>query len=229
MSQRLQRLATDWNTYASLIAAAGAGLTGATGLVDELAKAVAGVTELQPAAKWLAAGVLAVLSALAFASALGRRSRLLRPERFVISADDPAHLVGRDEEVKALAKECERNALVFLQGESGAGKSALVLGGLLPHYQAARTGNEIPRLLPVRIDASPLSWDRGLRTELARAIAGLSADERTQLCAAAPLGVGRTCSFANWSGAGYAQRETCAKGRTGRCRRPGRADEDRNT
>ncbi len=132
--------------------------------------------------------VQAVLSVLALASALGRRSTLLRPERFVISADDPAHLVGRDEEVKALAKACEHNALVFLQGESGAGKSALVQGGLLPHYQAARTANEVPRLLPVRIDASPLSWDMGLRTGLARPIGGLSADERTQLGAAAPLG-----------------------------------------
>lgn len=90
----------------------------------------------------------------------------------------------------ALARECERNPLVFLQGESGAGKSALVLGGLLPQYQATRAGNEAARLLPIRIDASPLAWDKGLRIELARALRDVSADEQARLGATAPLGSG---------------------------------------
>lgn len=177
MSPRLQRLATDWKTYASLITGAGAGLAAATELVNKLALAIAGVKNLPPEAKWLAAGLLATLSVLALWASRSRRSRLLRPDRFVISADDPEHLVGRDEEVKELAKACEQNALVFLQGESGAGKSALVLGGLLPHYQATRAGTDAPRLLPIRIDASPLSWDNDLRVELARALRDVSAEE----------------------------------------------------
>jgi len=185
MSPRLQRLATDWKTaLAGLGIAVSAGLAAATELVNKLALAIAGVKDLPSEAKWLAAALLAALAVLALVSALGRRSTLLRPERFVISADDPEHLVGRDDEVKALAKACEQNALVFLQGESGAGKSALVQGGLLPQYQATRAGNEAAQLLPIRIDASPLAWDNGLRIELARAIRGLSADERAQLGAA---------------------------------------------
>ena len=132
---------------------------------------------------------------LALVAVLGRRSILLRPERFVISADDPEHLVGRDEEVKALAKACEQNALVFLQGESGTGKSALVLGGLLPHYQASRTGNEAARLLPIRIDASPLSWDNDLRVEVARALRDVSAEEQVRLGATAGPGSGDPFSW----------------------------------
>jgi conflict system STAND superfamily ATPase len=181
MSPRLQRLTTDWKTYTGVIAGAVAGLSVATELLDKLAKAVAGVANLPPEMKWLATGLLAALSVLALVAVLGRRSILLRPERLVISADDPKHLVGRDEEVKALARECERNALVFLQGESGAGKSALVLGGLLPHYQATRADSEAARLLPIRIDASPLAWDNGLRIELARALRDVSADEQARL------------------------------------------------
>jgi hypothetical protein len=187
MSPRLQRLATDWNTYAGLIAGAGAGLAAATDVIKAVASAVTEADKLPPEAKWLAAGLLTVLSALFLIAALGRRSILLRPERFVISADEPQHLVGRDEEVKALAKECERNALVFLQGESGAGKSALVLGGLLPYYQGTQAGSEGSRFLPIRSDVSSLSWNNGLRIELARALRGLSADECAQLGAAAAI------------------------------------------
>ncbi|MGH8568845.1 MAG: hypothetical protein ACREXU_12740, partial [Gammaproteobacteria bacterium] len=189
MSPRLQRLATDWwNTLAVLVTGAGAVLTLATEIPDKLANAVAGVANLPPAAKWVLAVLFAGLSVLALVSAFGRRSTLLRPERFVISADDPEHLVGRDEEVKALAKACEQNALVFLQGESGAGKSALVLGGLLPHCQATRAGSEAPRLLPICIDASPVAWDKGLRIELARSLRDVSAEEQEWLGATAPLG-----------------------------------------
>jgi hypothetical protein len=195
MSPRLQRLATDWKTHAGLITGVGAGLAGATGLVEAVAKAVNIADKLPPEAKWLAAGLLAALSVLALISALSRRSTLLRPERFVISAYEPQHLVGRDQEVKELAQACERNTLVFLQGESGAGKSALVLGGLLPHYRATRTGNEAARLLPIRIDASPLSWDNDLRVELARALRDVSAEEQARLGASALPGAGDPFSW----------------------------------
>jgi hypothetical protein len=58
MSPRLQRLAMDWKTYAGLIAGAVAGLWLATELLDKLAKAVAGVANLPPEAKWRVAGLL---------------------------------------------------------------------------------------------------------------------------------------------------------------------------
>ena len=132
MSPRLQRLATDWKTYAGLITAAGAGVAAATDLVNAVASAVGEAVQLPPEAKWLAAGLLAVLSVLALVSALSRRSTLLRPERFVISADDQQHRVGRDDEIERLATTCEQNSLVFLQGESGARKERIGAGGIAP-------------------------------------------------------------------------------------------------
>lgn len=192
----MQRLATVWKEIAGgLVTGIGSYLTATSELLDKLTKLLPGFENLLLAAKWLVVGFLAVLTVLCLWSALSRRSTLLRRERFIISADDPQHLVGRDKEVKELAKDCEQKALVFLYGESGAGKSALVLGGLLPHYQTIRAGHKAPRLLPIRIDASPLSWDNGLRIELARTLREVSPEEQQQLGAAAPLGSGDPFSW----------------------------------
>jgi hypothetical protein len=186
MSPHLQRLVTTWGkALAAFVAAAGFVITLATELVNKLALAIAGIKDLPPQATLAVAALFAALSALALFSTMSRRSILQRPERFVISADDPRHLVSRDVEVKALAKECEQNALVFLVGESGVGKSALVRGGLLPHYQATRADNDPARLLPIRIDASPLSWDNGLRNEVSSVLKDASADNWTRLGARA--------------------------------------------
>lgn len=76
MSPRLQRLATDWKTYACLIAGAIAGLAAATDLVKAVANAITEADKLPPEAKWLAAGLMAALSLLALVSALGHRSTL---------------------------------------------------------------------------------------------------------------------------------------------------------
>src|SRR5690349_5890019 len=143
MSSRIKRLATDWKSYASLVAGAGATLTMLADRISSGVKAVDALKALPPHTKWITAAVLAGLAVLGFLLALGRKSTLLRPDRFVVSADEPGHLVGRDTEIKALASECERHPLVFLQGESGSGKSALVQAGLLPFY-AANAANQPP-------------------------------------------------------------------------------------
>jgi hypothetical protein len=189
MSPRIQRLATDWKTYLALLLGASSGLTAVSELFDKVKGAVKGFVDLPPETRWVAAALLGLLGLVALVAALSRRSVLLRPDRFLISADDPRHLVGREKEVKELCGECEASPLVFLKGESGAGKSALVQAGLLPRYRApAEPGAEPHRLLPVRLDASGLSWEDGLRAELARCVANLSEQDRALLAAKEPLG-----------------------------------------
>ena len=58
-------------------------------------------------------------------------SRLLQPDRFSIRAEERRHLKGREDEINELSDLCEHQLLVFLEGESGAGKSALARAGLV--------------------------------------------------------------------------------------------------
>src|SRR5215467_8148621 len=55
-----------------------------------------------------------------------RRSVLLRPEALRLERANPAHLFGRREDIDQLVRLCREAPLVFLEGESGAGKSALL-------------------------------------------------------------------------------------------------------
>src|SRR5579871_6090960 len=182
MTPRLQRVATDWKTYLGLIAAAGAALTAFEGFFNHVKSAVKLFDDLPPEARWVAVGVLVLAALIAWVAALGGRSVLQRPDRFILSADDPRCLAGREQDVKDLAAECERNPLVFLIGESGAGKSALLQAGLLPFWRAKSEATKtVHRLLPVRIDASGVPWEAGLKTELGRVVASLSDEERKQL------------------------------------------------
>jgi len=69
-------------------------------------------------------------------------------------------------------------------GRIGRGEERLGARRIAPALSDHPKRDEAARLLPIHIDASPLSWDNDLRVELARAINGLSADERAQLGAA---------------------------------------------
>ncbi|NNJ84552.1 MAG: hypothetical protein HKP13_06405, partial [Gammaproteobacteria bacterium] len=62
---------------------------------------------------------------------LSRKSWLLRPEALRLDPDNPEHLRGREEDVKRLFYAVSTLPLVFLEGESGAGKSALIRAGLI--------------------------------------------------------------------------------------------------
>ena len=128
------------------------------------------------------AALFALLAAWALLAALARHSLLLKPERFIIKAEDPRHLVGREKETDGLAKACADNTLTVLKGESGAGKSALVKAGLKPKLDA----DPHSRLLPLLIDASGLDWDGGLRAALAQAWAALPKERRQLLGDNAP-------------------------------------------
>jgi tetratricopeptide (TPR) repeat protein len=108
---------------------------------------------------------LGVTSAYFLLQSISKRSKLLRPERFRLDAENPALLKGRDAEILDLARLCDSDPLVFLEGESGSGKSALVSAGLIPWLNAA-----VGRPLPIRCDLSGAAWNHGLDVLLTRAL-----------------------------------------------------------
>jgi hypothetical protein len=94
-----------------------------------------------------------------------RRSLLLRPEALRLERDNPAHLFGRADDIEQLARLCREEGLVFLEGESGTGKSALLQAGLVPALR------NHPGLLPIYVESfvGP-DWERDPRTFLATAL-----------------------------------------------------------
>ncbi len=117
-------------------------------------------------ARWVVVAVLAVGAAILLYAALSRHSVLRKPERFLVSADNPKYLVGREEHILALTDECEHASLLFLIGESGTGKSALVRAGMLPQLRAPTSPSTgtIRLVPPLRM---PFLWNgsRGYRTQ----------------------------------------------------------------
>src|SRR5437899_6236060 len=118
--------------------------------------------------KWqlgLAALALVAISLWLFRLSRLRRSVLLRPEALRLGRDNPAHLVGRVQDVAQLTRLCREQSLVFLEGESGAGKSALLQAGLVP----ALKGD--PELLPIYVESLVgADWERDPRRFLAAAL-----------------------------------------------------------
>ena len=117
-------------------------------------------------ARWVVVAVLAVGAAILLYATLSRHSVLRKPERFLVSADNPKYLVGREEHILALTDECEHASLLFLIGESGTGKSALVRAGMLPQLRAPTSPSTgtIRLVPPLRM---PFLWNgsRGYRTQ----------------------------------------------------------------
>lgn len=172
VNPRLQKLASDWKTYVALIAAAATAISAFTDLVSKAAAAVSGLKGLPIEARWFVAGVFLVLTIVFLVAALSRRSVLLDPKRFLLSSENPEHLVGREEEVARLARQCGRYSMVFLEGDSGTGKSSLVRAGLehglLTH--SVLTGHDF---VPLVVDLSGVGWQRGLSLALARGLGKL--------------------------------------------------------
>ncbi len=82
------------------------------------------------------------------------RSELLQPQALVIDPDNRDHLKGREELIAELLT-AVRSPLVFVDGESGSGKSALIRTGLLPELKKEKT------LLPLYIRTYGSDWDSG--------------------------------------------------------------------
>jgi hypothetical protein len=81
---------------------------------------------------WAVGGVLVLLGLWQLSRGFSRKSRLLQPERLLIDPDNPDHLRGRTDEIRWLREAVAARPLVFLEGESGCGKSALIRSGLIP-------------------------------------------------------------------------------------------------
>ena len=107
------------------------------------------------------AAVLLVVGLAMFARGRRQGSRLIDPDALRLDPRNPEHLIGRGEDVRLLRQKCEARPLVFLVGNSGSGKSALVQAGLVP---AAVTEG---RLLPIYLDMADLDWETGPLASLA--------------------------------------------------------------
>jgi hypothetical protein len=176
VNPRLQKLALDWKTYVALVAAAATAMSAFTDMVSKAADTVSGLKSLSPEARWFVAGVFLVLTVVFLLSALSRRSLLLDPDRFLLSSDNPEHLIGREEEVVNLAQQCGRHALVFLDGDSGTGKSSLVRAGLAHRLLAQDSALARQDFVPLVVDLSSVGWQRGLSLALARGLGKLLED-----------------------------------------------------
>jgi hypothetical protein len=85
-----------------------------------------------------------------------RHSVLLKPDALRLERDNAEHLVGRADDINNLLQKCVANQIVFLEGESGSGKSALVRAGLLPRFK------DVKSVLPLMLGELWVdSWERG--------------------------------------------------------------------
>jgi hypothetical protein len=168
------------------------GVSGALGAIGGLFAAVVALNDqvrqgwevlnTLPAWGWAAvAVVLLLIGTWQLVVWRQKRSELIRPEALRLERGNPEHLVGREDDIAALEQKCRGHGLVFLEGESGSGKSALVQAGLLPRL---RTDG---RLLPLAVSIWGTDWERGPQRELADELwARLDMDQREKLKLARP-------------------------------------------
>lgn len=181
MKAQLARLASSYQTLISLFTGAIALVVFFSDSVKKLIEANDQIPqELRPYGKWIVIGLLLLVGLFAFLQALARRSVLMVKERFQISPGDPRHLVGREEDFMRLSQECAHvsTSLLFLTGESGAGKSALVRAGLAEYLrgnshwtQPPKNLPDPPDLIPILLDGAAIDdWEAGIEKALRRVL-----------------------------------------------------------
>jgi len=111
-------------------------------------------------ALWIVVAALLGACVALVVRARSRWSILLEPEALRLDRNNPDHLVGRTEDVERLAERCLADPVTFLEGESGAGKSALVRAGLIPRLTKGG------RVLPLVVSTWGQNWERGPTREL---------------------------------------------------------------
>ncbi len=115
---------------------------------------------------WLCAGYLK----------FRQSSRLEDASRFNLRATTRESLIGRDEDVDILVKMVSNNCIVFLDGESGCGKSALAAAGVKPRLEAEQ------KFLPVLVREWGEDWEKGpLAATLDDLFSALKMEERRKL------------------------------------------------
>lgn len=179
MSPHFKQLGEHWKELSTAVVAVGAALAAVPGLVNKTTSWLQWFKDLPVWLQWMAVVLLVVIAIWLLVSAMARRSTLRRAERFLIETETPEQLIGREKDLRELITTCEKHRLVFLPGDSGSGKTALVRAGLMKTCQAS---DSTSRLLPVYIDASMLqAWEGGLEPELKRALRLLSEDQLKSL------------------------------------------------
>jgi hypothetical protein len=175
----------------AVISAIGGVLAALPGLFKNCREVVKEATDLNlPPWAWLliALGLLILCVALAIKTVLQsldkikrsfqnltKLSRLRRPDALWLRADRPEHLVGREGDVERLTELCKDFRLIFLVGESGAGKSALLQSGLVPSWAESK----LSAFVPIYLDVWGEDWEKGPRQSLCGCVfKALSANDR---------------------------------------------------
>lgn len=117
--------------------------------------------------QWLIVGTLITTGLWLIWQGLARKSRLLRPEALDLNTDNPEHLSGRHDDLQFLLTAVTLRPVVFLEGESGVGKSALIRAGLIP---ALRQTNIATHIIPIYMNCYGNDWDQCLYVRLNAAI-----------------------------------------------------------
>lgn len=148
--------------------------TALAGGLTALSIIIAAFEKWPPWAFWLIPAALLLLALLLLIKWRMRHSRLLKPDALRLDRDNPQHLVGRAEDVNNLLQRCLARRIVFLEGESGSGKSALVRAGLLPGLKDEKA------ILPLMLtDLWVDHWERGPFQALRMAIVQSRAPDAT--------------------------------------------------
>jgi len=161
----------------SIVGGIGALFAAINSLSDTVRKTVGILSGFDEWQLWGAALALCAISLWLFRLSRRRSSVLLHPEALSLDRRNPAHLVGRADDIDQLARLCREESLIFLEGESGAGKSALLQCGLVPALK------DYPGLLPIYVESLVGSdWERDPRAFLATALwSALNEDSRKVL------------------------------------------------
>ncbi len=159
-------------TIVALVVAIGE-LTGKLETLSEKLK------DTPPPIIWTVVVVLLLIGVRFLWRGLSRKSRLLKPDVLLIDPDNPRHLKGRGDDIRAL-REMISHPLVFLEGESGSGKSALIRSGLKPSLTDPENGDK--SILPVYINTYPGDWESGPQRQLVSALWNeLSEEQKVKL------------------------------------------------
>jgi hypothetical protein len=112
MPLRWQQFASSWQTYSAILAGSASFIELLTGIITKTLALITAFHGLPSEVRLVVVAVLAIVTVILFRAALSRRSVLRKPERFIVSADDPRYLAGREEHIQAPADECTHAPLV---------------------------------------------------------------------------------------------------------------------
>lgn len=166
-------------------------LTGASVIIAALSaflKHALEIHTLSRASFWTLLLIVFIAGSFFLYRAFSRKSRLIRPEALLVDPDNPTHLKGRSELTTALL-EAIQNRIVFLEGESGAGKSALIRSGLLLAIQDDESDQNV---LPLYFNFYGSDWESGPEDQLIDVVWNQLNDEQK-----AALGLGTLEEFRN--------------------------------